>query len=286
MSDHSPHSRPDHLKKSHALLLRANSILSTLSPASSSATAVTHYHLALSYAQPGDSHDLELALEYAGKAVEHSSDVKNGSDTDKIRHWHLLGLILSMLERWDAATEVFETALALASPEELQSDGEGMPEDASMIPDDADRIIDGLPNGRSPLQDERPLFLVAPSVGVLAAFNSLNPLAEVFVPQSAPSSALASALNVLGAYLPISISAAPQNPAPVVHTPWYIPPSTFSAYLHSILQLRMTFIAFVEKSKGGEGAAEEVRVAFEAAGAFLHDEEGLCRLLPDFRVLG
>lgn len=65
-----------------------------------SPSSSTHHHLALAYLRPGASQDVQTAIVHARAAVE--------GDPSEIRHWHLLGLLLTASGDWRAAKEVLE----------------------------------------------------------------------------------------------------------------------------------------------------------------------------------
>lgn len=87
-------------------------------------TPAAHHHLALALALPGPSQNLEDAITSARAAVE---GVPN-----EIRHWHLLGLLLTAQGEWGKAREVLEIGAAInespSETDEPQSDTETSPE--------------------------------------------------------------------------------------------------------------------------------------------------------------
>lgn len=86
-----PYTRPQRIAEAHAHLLKAVE----LHPTSSG-----HYHLAISFSRPGPHRDMEQAIEQAGMAVE--------ADPTEVRYWHLLGLLLTAVEKWTEAVEILE----------------------------------------------------------------------------------------------------------------------------------------------------------------------------------
>ncbi|KAK7039453.1 hypothetical protein R3P38DRAFT_2899579 [Favolaschia claudopus] len=127
LKERDPHSRPKRLADAHELFLKATETHST--PAG-------HYHLALSYARPGPSYDLEKALLSSGLAVE--------GDPKEIRYWHLIGLLLAASEQWKAAEEIFERGAEIGEPaaeDELLNGGSN---NSELLTDG--RAIDGLPS--------------------------------------------------------------------------------------------------------------------------------------------
>ncbi|KAI0665604.1 hypothetical protein C8Q78DRAFT_1178413 [Trametes maxima] len=82
-------------------------------------TPSAHHHLALAYLRPGVSQDLQAATMHARAAVE--------GDHSEVRHWHLLGLLLTASGDWKVAREVLEIG---ASVSELDQAGEEAEPDA------------------------------------------------------------------------------------------------------------------------------------------------------------
>lgn len=122
-SGQDPSTRPLNFDKAHLCLL--HSIKSHPTPSA-------YYHLALSFARripaagglsdafdsqsqfdpsphAAYEHNLSRAIESAGHAVEESPH--------DVRHWHLLGLLLSATEKWSAAKEIFERGTELDDAE-------------------------------------------------------------------------------------------------------------------------------------------------------------------------
>ncbi|EKM51123.1 uncharacterized protein PHACADRAFT_263113 [Phanerochaete carnosa HHB-10118-sp] len=82
------------------------------------ATASAHHHLALALSRPGPSKDMLAAIEHARAAVE--------ADSNEIRHWHLLGLLLAATGDWKASKSVLELGIGIAEAE--LTDEESVPE--------------------------------------------------------------------------------------------------------------------------------------------------------------
>ena len=91
LTEEDPYTRPQRIAEAHAHLLKAVE----LHPTSSG-----HYHLAISFSLPGPHRDMEQAIEQAGMAVE--------ADPTEVRCWHLLGLLLTAVEKWVEAVEILE----------------------------------------------------------------------------------------------------------------------------------------------------------------------------------
>ncbi|KAF5331811.1 hypothetical protein D9611_008907 [Ephemerocybe angulata] len=106
------HTRPGLLESAHSYLLDSISIYPT--PAA-------HFHLALSYARDSPHQDLNQGIQHAGSAVE-------GCSRD-LRYWHLLGLLLTAVEKWHEA----ETILAHGAELDLFSGSEALVDEPSEL---------------------------------------------------------------------------------------------------------------------------------------------------------
>ena len=104
-SEQDPRTRATHLAESMSLYI---SSIETLP------TASAHHHLALALARPGPSRDLSVAIEHARSAVE--------ADSNELRHWHLLALLLAATGDWRAAKGVLEVGIGLAETELSEDD--------------------------------------------------------------------------------------------------------------------------------------------------------------------
>ncbi|KAF8632468.1 hypothetical protein AX15_001868 [Amanita polypyramis BW_CC] len=91
-----PFTRPQRLAKAHTLF---HSSLDTYP------TALGYFYLALSFAQAGALQDVQQAILHAGQAVE--------NDSSDVRYWHLLGILLTAAEQWEAAAEMLERGASL-----------------------------------------------------------------------------------------------------------------------------------------------------------------------------
>ncbi|KAF7329082.1 hypothetical protein MKEN_00168700 [Mycena kentingensis (nom. inval.)] len=122
LPERDPHTRPDRLAAAHKCFLNA---------VKGNPTPAAYYHLALSFARPGPSYDLDQAILNAGNAVE--------GDFQEIRYWHLIGLLLAASEQWKAADEMLDRGAALGET--------ALPEDDVPNPEllTANGLIDGLP---------------------------------------------------------------------------------------------------------------------------------------------
>ncbi|KAG1772464.1 hypothetical protein EV702DRAFT_1134016 [Suillus placidus] len=77
-------------------------------------TPAAHHQLAIALSLPGSSQNVDEAIVSARAAVE--------DDADEIRHWHLLGLLLSANGEWEKAAGVLEVGADLdESKQEVES---------------------------------------------------------------------------------------------------------------------------------------------------------------------
>ncbi|KAF8066830.1 hypothetical protein FPV67DRAFT_1768536 [Lyophyllum atratum] len=112
LKENDPHTRPTRLEAAHALFVRACAL-----PGAEEETApdpAALYHLALSFARPGPTHDLEQAILHAGRAVE--------GDPKEVRYWHLFGLLLAAAEKWSEAGEILDRGAEVGG-ESVEGDG-------------------------------------------------------------------------------------------------------------------------------------------------------------------
>ncbi|KAI0370661.1 hypothetical protein BV20DRAFT_1052115 [Pilatotrama ljubarskyi] len=191
-------------------------------------TPSTHHHLALAYLRPGASQDIQTAIVHARAAVE--------GDPTEVRHWHLLGLLLTASGDWRAAKEVLEMGASVSEADLAEADDEAeqanssaangyVPDGvhahdyaASPSPSDTDAAGD-IPNGGS--DGERDGAHTGPS--------RLLDMDAVELPSSS------SLLQPLG-----------DRPSP----------NRQEAFEHA-LQLRMTQLTLTEYVEGPEGTGEK-----------------------------
>ncbi|TFY57861.1 hypothetical protein EVJ58_g6765 [Rhodofomes roseus] len=86
-------------------------------------TPSVHHHLALAHSRPGPTLDLQKAISDARLAVE--------GESSEVRHWHLLGLLLTATGDWRAAQGVFEIGAGVGEVD-LAEDGSGTGDDAQL----------------------------------------------------------------------------------------------------------------------------------------------------------
>ncbi|KAF7416321.1 hypothetical protein PC9H_002586 [Pleurotus ostreatus] len=92
LKSNDPYARPGNLALCHECLLESLATRPTPSAA---------YHLALSFARPGPTQDIEQAITHVAQAME--------GDPKEVRYWHLMGLLLSGAEKWQAALEILDS---------------------------------------------------------------------------------------------------------------------------------------------------------------------------------
>ncbi|KAG6843376.1 hypothetical protein H0H93_001213, partial [Arthromyces matolae] len=110
-----PHTRPGRLAAAHTFFLQAcfpNPDAEDGSEFIPDPAAL--YHLSLSFAHRGPTHDVKQALLFAGRAVE--------GDPKEIRYWHLFGLLLAAAEKWEEARDILESGAAISDEESSDVD--------------------------------------------------------------------------------------------------------------------------------------------------------------------
>ncbi|OSX62812.1 hypothetical protein POSPLADRAFT_1065909 [Postia placenta MAD-698-R-SB12] len=200
----------------------ADSLACLLASAETYLTPSVHYHLALAYARPGQFLDLQKAITHARSAVE--------DEPGEIRHWHLLGLLLTATGDWKAAQSVLEVGAGVCEVE-LADDGTATQKDAQ-------------PNGVNG---------VYPSAAHVNGSNgdATDGRMDSSPVDPKPDSSSGGSMTVLESNavdLPPSctlLRPIPDRPAPSRH----------DAFEHA-LQLRMTQLALAEFVEGPEGAGD------------------------------
>ena len=185
-------------------------------------TPAAHHHLALSLALPGPSQDLDEAITSAGVAAELAPH--------EIRHWHLLGLLLSAQGQWEKAKGALEF-------------GAGIGEETSE-PDD-NGGSSNTEQGRS--QDCLTVRPANTSVQDSAASSAV----DVGTTEYAPSPDCLSTFT--GSLLDPDATTVPQAATLLQPLPDHPAPSPRDAFEYA-LQLRLTQMALTEHVEGPEGA--------------------------------
>ncbi|OSC98625.1 hypothetical protein PYCCODRAFT_1396824 [Trametes coccinea BRFM310] len=178
-------------------------------------TPSAHHHLALAYLRPGSSQDIQDAIIHARAAVE--------GDPSEVRHWHLLGLLLTATGDWRTAKGVLEIGVGVGEAD--LANGEEEEEQANGDAFDGVQVRDYAASGEQSDDDTSsgpPNFMNA------AAARVLDPDATELPPSS-------SLLQPLG-----------DRP----------PPSRQDAFEHA-LQLRMTQLTLTEFVEGPEGTGDK-----------------------------
>ncbi|KIN96741.1 hypothetical protein M404DRAFT_162388 [Pisolithus tinctorius Marx 270] len=186
-------------------------------------TPAAHHHLAISLALPGPSQDLKQAIAVAGAAVE--------GEALEIRHWHLLGLLLTAEGQWDKAKSILEIGAnigetTLESDENSTTEQESKPSDVKVKDFETEKIPSEVSEKSSRPAD-------ASDIGEMPApgreFKFWEPLLDPNARSIPPSATLLQPL--------------PDHP----------PPSRVDAFEYA-LQLRLTQMALTEHVEGAEGA--------------------------------
>lgn len=183
-------------------------------------TPSTQYHIALAYARPGASQDLQAAIENARLAVE--------GEPDEVRHWHLLGLLLTAIGDWRAAKGVLEVGAGVGEIDHIDQI-----EPAPEVPNGV-YVHDFATTGQQPSQVNGDANGHAVNCDVTAESGVAGPITilEEATEQVPPS-----------AYL---------------LRPWGDrPPPSRSQSFEQALQLRMTQLALAEYVEGPEGAGDK-----------------------------
>lgn len=244
-----PLARPSLLESSHQHLLESISI---------DATASAHFHLALSYARDGPHRDLDQAIQHAGAAVE-------GNSRD-IRYWHLLGLLLTTVEKWEEASTI------LAHAADLELTGHDPDPDSNNGGDE----VHSQPQAHAPAETS-----TTDDNTTMNGGGGKEPTGSVRTRRQSKHFALSIAINGDGnnglsrtltseTVTPVQIDhVGPLNASVISSDATFIPPS--AQLLRSILdpvppskqdlfewglQLRMTQMALLEVRQGPEGAEE------------------------------
>lgn len=184
-------------------------------------TPSAHHQLALALALPGPSQNLEDAITSARAAVEGAPN--------EIRHWHLLGLLLTAQGEWAKAREVLEIGGAI---NESSSETDESPSDAEAAPEKSEKS--------------------APSEG-MAASDFETEKGTIYVHSHNGNGGVADGTSVHEMILdPNTVTIPPSDP--LLHIlpdhPVLTPPDAFEY----ALQLRLTQMALTEHVEGPEGA--------------------------------
>ncbi|KZT18342.1 hypothetical protein NEOLEDRAFT_1143513 [Neolentinus lepideus HHB14362 ss-1] len=191
------------------------------------ATPSGHHHLALSLTRPGPSRDYEKAIEYVRLAVE--------TESQEIRHWHLLGLLLVATGEWRAARSVLELGSTIGEEPDDAEEAQAMKQQDEGLNGDNTRAKDFDTSGvvsSSPIDG-------LPSNGHAAA-----------EPESAPSEGQPVPMVKL---LDQDVHRLPSPETLLRPLPDYPVLSRHDVFEYA-LQLRVTHLALAEMVEGPEGA--------------------------------
>ncbi|KAI8995256.1 hypothetical protein BD414DRAFT_506072 [Trametes punicea] len=183
-------------------------------------TPSTHHHLALAYLRPGASQDIQTAIVHARAAVE--------GDPSEVRHWHLLGLLLTASGDWRAAKEVLEIGAGVSEVDLLENEDDEQTNGTATDGDAPDGVRVYDYGAAPPDQSNGDIPNGTPDGQSVPAPRLLEPDAVELPPSS-------SLLQPLG-----------DRP----------PPSRQDAFEYA-LQLRMTQLTLTEFVDGPEGTGEK-----------------------------
>ncbi|CAL1702635.1 unnamed protein product [Somion occarium] len=216
-TEHEPLARNAHLAHSLERLLSAVGTY----PAPS-----IYHHLALALCRPGPSHNLQDAIVYARSAVE--------GDASEIRHWHLLGLLLTATGDWRAAKAVLEFGIDVAEGDLRDDDGNPQP-------------VAEQTNGTVNIRD----------------FATVSSRSSNYVETSRQTNGHANgATERLGTVLSPDVTSIPPS-AELLQPPIDRPPSTRHERFEYALQTRMTLLALCEYVQGAEGVGDKWLEVFQ-----------------------
>lgn len=88
-------------------------------------TPSIYHHLALAYARPGPTRDLQKAISNARLAVE--------GESSEVRHWHVLGLLLTATGDWRAAQGVFDIGAGVSEVDLAEEGDDAVPDTANGV---------------------------------------------------------------------------------------------------------------------------------------------------------
>ena len=184
-------------------------------------TPDAHHHLALALALPGPSQSLGDAVAFARAAVE--------SVPSEIRHWHLLGLLLTAQGEWARAQEILEIGAAI---DESPSETNESPSDTDAAPEKNEKSEpSGSVTGRD-LETEKGAIDVHSHDANGGVANGTVVHEMILDPDTITIPPAATLLHIL-----------PDHPVPT-------PQDAFEY----ALQLRLTQMALTEHVEGPEGA--------------------------------
>lgn len=114
-------------------------------------TPAGFFHLAVALACPSEDQDLDAAVSYTAFAME--------GDPKEIRYWHLMALLLSAKEQWQAARAIVDQAEQIGEPEPEPVDGLSPIAEAPTVEDG--EVVDGLPaSSDSRPSDNKAVFVL------------------------------------------------------------------------------------------------------------------------------
>ncbi|TRM66755.1 hypothetical protein BD626DRAFT_483705 [Schizophyllum amplum] len=157
LKEQNPHFRPERFASAHKAFMKSVELCGT--PAG-------FFHLAVSLARPSDDQDLDAAISYTAFAME--------GDPKEIRYWHLMALLLSAKEQWQAARAIVEEAEQIGEPQPEPIDGLTPIAELPTVEDGS--TIDGLPSSSTARPyDKQPIYALGDEAEVPSSDDLLKP---------------------------------------------------------------------------------------------------------------
>lgn len=206
------HTRPTRLRTALEHFTHSVKVFSTPS---------AHHQLALALTLPGPSQNLEDAIASARAAVEGAPN--------EIRHWHLLGLLLTAQGEWAKAREVLEIG---AGVNESPSETDESPSDTEAGTEKGEKSAPSEDVAARDIETEKGAIDVHSHDGNGGVANGTSVHEMILDPDATTIPSSATLLNIL-----------PDHPVPT-------PQDAFEY----ALQLRLTQMALMEHVEGPEGA--------------------------------
>ncbi|KAL1688777.1 hypothetical protein GGG16DRAFT_126942 [Schizophyllum commune] len=155
--EQNPHFRPERFAEARKAFMKSVELHGT--PAG-------FFHLAVALACPSEDQDLDAAISYTAFAME--------GDPMEIRYWHLMALLLSAKEQWQAARAIVDQAEQIGEPEPEPVDGLSPIEEAPTVEDG--EVVDGLPaSSDSRPTDKKVVFVLGNEGEVPPSDDLLKP---------------------------------------------------------------------------------------------------------------
>uniref|UniRef100_D8Q7D9 Uncharacterized protein n=1 Tax=Schizophyllum commune (strain H4-8 / FGSC 9210) TaxID=578458 RepID=D8Q7D9_SCHCM len=152
--EQNPHFRPERFAQARKAFMKSVELHGT--PAG-------FFHLAVALACPSEDQDLDTAISYTAFAME--------GDPKEIRYWHLMALLLSAKEQWQAARAIVDQAEQIGEPEPEPVDGLTPIAEAPTVEDG--EAVDGLPASSEPRPSDKKAVYVLGNEGEVPPSDDL-----------------------------------------------------------------------------------------------------------------